>query len=59
VAYWIARVYQAGPRYRVVVEGLLDFEIDRLYKIEERTAQEIFEHLRKFFQSGRGRERTR
>jgi hypothetical protein len=49
VAEWIARVYRVGPRYRVVVEGLLDFETGSLDRIEARTAEEIVEHLRKFF----------
>ena len=49
VAEWIARVYLDGPSYRVVVEGPLDFEVARLDGIEERTAREIVEHLRKFF----------
>ena len=46
---WIARVYRAGPGYRVVVEGLLDFSVVDLSGIEARTAHEIVEHLRKFF----------
>jgi hypothetical protein len=49
VAEWIARVYHAGPRYRVVVDGLLDFESDGLERIEDRTAAEILTHLRRFF----------
>jgi hypothetical protein len=49
VAEWIARIYQNGPQYRVVVEGLLHFDTDQLDGIEERTAQEISEHLRRFF----------
>lgn len=49
VAEWIARVYRAGPRYRVVVEGLLDFDTDQIAGIEEQTALEIVEHLRSFF----------
>jgi hypothetical protein len=49
VAEWIARVYRDGPAYQVVVEGLLSFEMDGLEGIEGRTADEIAEHLRKFF----------
>jgi hypothetical protein len=49
VAEWIARVYQNGPRYRVVVEGLLSFDVDGLAGVEERTAAEIVGHLHSFF----------
>jgi len=49
VAEWIARVYLNGARYRVVVEGLLSFDTDQLDEIEERTATQIVEHLRKIF----------
>ena len=42
-------MYRTGPRYRVVVEGLLSFDSDTLDEVRDRTAQEIVEHLRKFF----------
>jgi hypothetical protein len=31
---WIDRVYRVGKSHRVVVEGLLEFEVDRLDKSE-------------------------
>jgi len=47
VAEWIARVCREGKgRFRVVVEGLLDFEIDGLDRVEERTAGAILKRLR-------------
>jgi hypothetical protein len=49
VAEWIARVYRYRSRYRVVVEGLFSFEADRIDGIEEQTAREIADHLRRFF----------
>jgi hypothetical protein len=49
MAEWIARVYRNGARFRVVVEGLLQFDADQLDGIDERTAAEIVEHLRRFF----------
>jgi hypothetical protein len=49
VAEWIAQVSRNGPRSRVVVEGFFSFDTDQLDGIEERTAQEMVEHLRKFF----------
>jgi hypothetical protein len=50
VAEWIARVYRQGKsRYRVVVEGLLDFDVDRLEVVEERTAEAILARLRKSY----------
>ena len=48
-AEWMARGYRTRTGYRVVVEGLLSFDADRLDGVRERTAQEIVEHLRKFF----------
>lgn len=44
-------MYRVGLRYRVVVEGLLDFETEQLEQVEDRTAAEILAHLRKFFPS--------
>jgi hypothetical protein len=49
VAEWIAQVSRNGLRSRVVVEGFFSFDTDQLDGIEERTAQEMVEHLRKFF----------
>lgn len=46
MAEWIARVYRQGKGYRVVVEGFLDFDVDRLDGIEERTAEAILRRLR-------------
>ena len=46
VAEWIARVYREGKGFRVVVEGLLDFEVDNLNQVEERTAEAILKRLR-------------
>jgi hypothetical protein len=40
------RVYRIGPKYRVVVEGLLAFEVDRLEGVEETTAQAILVRIR-------------
>lgn len=46
MAEWIARVYRQGKGYRVVVEGLLTFEVGRLDGVEERTASAILARLR-------------
>jgi hypothetical protein len=46
VAERIAAVYRKGEQFRVVVDGLLQVDADRLEGIEERTAQEIVDHLR-------------
>lgn len=46
VAEWIARVYRKGKGYRVVVEGLLDFEVEWLDRVEEWTAEAILKRLR-------------
>jgi hypothetical protein len=48
VAEWIARVYRIGKQYRVVVEGLLQFEVDQLDGAEERTAVAILSRLHQF-----------
>jgi hypothetical protein len=50
VAEWIARVYRSAKGgYRVVVEGLLDFDTDSLEGVEERTAEAILARLRKSY----------
>jgi hypothetical protein len=49
VAEWYARVYRHGARFRVVVDGLIQFEVETLDGIGERTAREIVDHLRRFF----------
>jgi hypothetical protein len=46
VAEWIARVYRIGKVYRIVVEGLLQFEVTEPDHIEERTAEAILARLR-------------
>jgi hypothetical protein len=46
VAEWIDRVYREGKRHRVAVEGLLDFEVGDLDRVEERTAEAILKRLR-------------
>lgn len=46
VSEWIARVYREEKGYRVVVEGLLDFEVENLDRVEARTAAAILERLR-------------
>jgi hypothetical protein len=45
VAQRYARAYQNGPTFRVVVGGLVSFDIDQLDAIEERTSEEIMDHL--------------
>ena len=42
---WVGRVYRIGTRYRAV-EGLLQFETDRLDGIEGRTADAILARIR-------------
>jgi hypothetical protein len=49
MAEWIARVYRVGKQYRVVVEGLLQFDADRLEGVEEKTAKAILGRLRKSY----------
>jgi hypothetical protein len=49
VAEWIARVYRIGEGYRVVVEGLLQFEVGLLSGVEQKTARAILERLRKSY----------
>jgi len=51
VAEWVARVYRHGKGYRVVVEGLLDFDADQLEGIEEQTAAAILARLRTSYPS--------
>jgi hypothetical protein len=46
---WIARVYSVGKVYRVVVEGLLQFEVDHLEGVEDRSAEAILERVRKSY----------
>jgi hypothetical protein len=48
MAEWIARVYRAGKVYRVVVEGLLQFDLNKLDRAEERTAEAILNRLHQF-----------
>jgi hypothetical protein len=49
VAEWIARVYNVGNQYHVVVEGLLQFEVTTLDRVEIRTANAILTCLRKAY----------
>jgi hypothetical protein len=49
VVEWFARVYKQGPRYRVVIEGVLNFEVDQLEGVEERTAEALVARLRMMF----------
>jgi hypothetical protein len=46
VAEWIARVYRVGKVYRVVVEGVLQFDLANLEGVEERTAKAILDRVR-------------
>jgi hypothetical protein len=46
---WFARVYRQRKGFRVVVEGLLDFDTDRLEDIEARTAEAILVQIRKSY----------
>jgi hypothetical protein len=46
VSEWIARVYKIGKVNRVVVEGLLQFEVKCQDGVEERTACAILDRLR-------------
>jgi hypothetical protein len=46
MAEWVGRVHRVGSKYRVVVEGLLTFETDKLDRIEERTAVAILARVR-------------
>jgi hypothetical protein len=46
VAEWIARVYWVGKAHRVVLEGLLQFEVDRLEGVEDLTSKAILARLR-------------
>jgi hypothetical protein len=48
VAEWVARVYRAGSRYRVVIWGVLNFEVDSLDGIVDETAARILDHMRLF-----------
>lgn len=43
---WIARVYQTARGYRVVVDGLTHFDVDRLDDVEAATRAAILETLR-------------
>jgi hypothetical protein len=43
---WTARVYRVGKLYRVVVEGVLQFDTASLEAIEERTAKAILDRVR-------------
>jgi hypothetical protein len=43
---WIARVYKIGKVYRVVVEGVLQFEVPNLDRVEEKTAEAILARVR-------------
>jgi hypothetical protein len=43
---WVAMVYNIGKQHRVVVEGLLQFEVGRLEGVEEETAKAILDRLR-------------
>jgi hypothetical protein len=43
---WIARVYKIGKVYRVVVEGVLQFEEPNLDPVEEKTAEAILTRVR-------------
>jgi hypothetical protein len=45
---WIARVYRVGSLYRVVVEGLLQFEVERLEGVEEKTGEAILNRMHQY-----------
>ena len=51
MAEWVARVYRSGKVYRVVVDGLLQFDVGQLAGIEERTAELILARLRMSYPS--------
>ncbi len=46
VSEWIARVYKIGKVYRVVVEGVLQFEVPNLDRVEEKTAMALLDRVR-------------
>ena len=43
---WIARVYRVGKGYRVVVEGVLQFDLADLDRVEEKTAKALLDRVR-------------
>jgi len=45
VAEWVARVYRIGKVHRVVVEGLVQFEIATPDEVEERTPKALLARL--------------
>jgi hypothetical protein len=46
VSEWIARVYKTGKFYRVVVEGVLQFDVSDLERVEEKTAKALLDRVR-------------
>lgn len=46
VSEWIARVYRLGKVYRVVVEGVLQFDLADLDRVEEKTAKALLDRVR-------------
>ena len=43
---WIGRVYKIGKGYRVVVEGVLQFDVADLDGVEEKTANALLDRVR-------------
>ena len=43
---WIGRVYKIGKGYRVVVEGLLQFDVADLDRVQEKTAKALLDRVR-------------
>jgi hypothetical protein len=46
VSEWIARDYRAGKGYRVMIEGVLQFEVADLDWVEEKTAKALLDRVR-------------
>jgi len=43
---WVARVYRVGNGYRVVVEGVLQFDVADLDRVVEKTAKALLDRVR-------------
>jgi hypothetical protein len=46
VAEWVARVYRIRKVYRVVVEGVLQFDVADLDRVEQKTAKALLDRVR-------------
>lgn len=54
MAEWIARAYPNGTGYRVVIEGMVAFDVDQLESVEETSRRATLDNLRRFL-AKRGR----